>query len=165
VFGAALDRAGRPTAVLRDRVATAVRLYQAGRVNRLVMSGGVFPAHNYDEPQAMAAYAEELGVPSTAIVLDRGGRSTYETCYRAATVFGLKQAILVTQPFHLPRAIYLCDALGIQTRGVAAELGRYRRSTLLIWNLRELLANANALVQVHLTPRASAAALAPTELP
>ena len=108
VFGAGLRRDGRPAAVLHDRVVTAVELYQNGTVKKLLMSGdNRFEYHN--EPGAMRNLAVELGVPDEDIVLDYAGRRTYDTCYRAKEIFEVRNAVLVTQRFHLDRALYLCD--------------------------------------------------------
>ena len=148
VFGAGLWRDGSPTPVLRDRVATAARLYFAGKAEKLVMSGGN-PTIDYDEPGAMRSYALSLGVPDEAIVLDYAGRRTYDTCYRARHIFGVREATLVTQGFHLPRALYLCNHLGIDGVGVQADLRQYRRSARAYWNLREIPATLGALWDVH----------------
>jgi SanA protein len=148
VFGAGLWRDGSPTPVLRDRVETAARLYFAGKAEKLVMSGSN-PTVEYDEPGAMRAYALALGVPDEAIVLDYAGRRTYDTCYRARHIFGVRQATLVTQGFHLPRALYLCNHLGIDGVGVQASLREYRRSARAYWNLREIAATLGALWDVH----------------
>jgi SanA protein len=148
VFGAGLWRDGSPTPVLRDRVATAAELYFVGKVEKILMSGDnrfVF----YNEPGAMHAYALELGVPEDAIVLDYAGRRTYDTCYRAKTIFGLQEAILVTQNFHLPRALYTCQQLGLDVVGVSADLRTYQRRAFIFWNLRELFATLTALWEVH----------------
>jgi SanA protein len=150
VFGAGLWRDGSPTPVLRDRVATAARLYFAGKVEKLLMSGdNSYIEHN--EPGAMRGYALELGVPDEAIVLDYAGRRTYDTCYRARSIFGLQDAILVTQSFHLPRALYLCNALGLPSIGVPADLRSYLNRSLLYWNLREVPATLAALWDVHIS--------------
>lgn len=149
VFGAGLWRDGSPTPVLRDRVATAARLFFDGKVEKLVMSGGN-PTIYYDEPGAMRRYALSLGVPDEAIVLDYAGRRTYDTCYRARHIFGLRQAILVTQGFHLPRALYLCNMLGLDGVGVRADLRQYRRFSRVYWNLREIPATLGALWDVHI---------------
>jgi SanA protein len=117
-------------------------------VEKILMSGDN-RFSNYNEPGAMRAYALSLGIPDQAIVLDYAGRRTYDTCYRAKAIFGVQQALLVTQNFHLPRALYLCNALGIQADGVSADLHPYRRSTQFIWNLRELPASLTALLDVH----------------
>ena len=105
VFGAGLWRDGTPTPVLRDRVQTAANLYLAGKVEKLLMSGDNTTVE-YNEPEAMRQYALGLGVPDEEIVLDYAGRRTYDTCYRARDIFGLDSVILVTQGFHLPRAIW-----------------------------------------------------------
>lgn len=143
VFGAGLLRDGSPTAVLRDRVQQAVNLYFAKKVEKLLMSGDN-RFDNYNEPEAMHQYALGLGVPEEDIVLDYAGRSTYDTCYRAKTIFGLKHAVLVTQKFHLPRAIFLCNMLGLDATGVESDMRPYLRSSLFWWNARELLATIQA---------------------
>ena len=147
VFGAGLTRDGYPTAILRDRVETAARLYFAGKVQKLLMSGDN-RFDNYNEPGAMRQYALSLGVPADAIVLDYAGRRTYDTCYRARAIFGLNSALLVTQQFHLPRALFLCNALGIQASGVEAVNRHYFPLLLLIWNIREQFAIVGAFVDV-----------------
>ena len=150
VFGAGLWRDGTPTPVLRDRVATAVELYFSGKVKKLLMSGD--NSHNdYNEPAAMRAYAMQLGVSGDDIVLDYAGRRTYDTCYRAREIFRIEEVILVTQDFHLPRALYTCNALGVHAMGVSADRRVYRRRSLVVWNLRELPASLVALWQVHIS--------------
>jgi SanA protein len=150
VFGAGLTRSGGATPVLRDRVQTAADLYFAGKVQKLLMSGDN-SSIDYNEPAAMREHAISLGVPDEAIVLDYAGRRTYDTCYRARDIFGVNEAILVTQAFHMPRAVYLCNALGIDGVGVVSENINYRRSSLLFWNARELAATVTALIDVHIT--------------
>jgi SanA protein len=149
VFGAGLNRDGTPTPVLKDRIDTAARLYFVGKVQKILMSGDNRYL-NYNEPGAMREYAISLGIPKDAIVLDYAGRRTYDTCYRALTIFSVHEALVVTQSFHLPRALYTCNALGIEAVGVAADLREYRISSLAYWNLRELPATLTALVDVHL---------------
>ena len=152
VFGAGLTRDGSPSAVLRDRVETAAELYFAGKVKKLLMSGdNRFIYHN--EPGAMHAYALELGVPDQDIALDYAGRSTYETCYRARAIFGVEEALLVTQSFHLPRAIYTCNQLGIHGLGVPATVRQYRQRSYLYWHIRELGATLAMLWDVHIDRR------------
>src|SRR5258706_1690913 len=112
IFGAGLLRDGGPTAVLQDRIRRAANLYFAGKVEKLLMSGDNRFV-DYNEPESMRQYALSLGVPDEAIVRDYAGRSTYDTCYRAKAIFGVSAAILVTQKFHLPRAIFLCNMLGV----------------------------------------------------
>lgn len=150
VFGAGLTRSGYPTPILRDRVETGVQLYFAGKVQKLLMSGDA-RSSNHDEPGAMRAYAVSLGVPAEAIVLDNSGDRTYDTCYRARAVFGLDSALLVTQKFHLPRALFLCNALGLKAAGVEANNRHYWPLSLFVWNLREQFATMTAFVDVYLS--------------
>ena len=148
VFGAGLRRDGTPTAILRDRVETAVRLYRDGKVEKLLMSGDNSVEY-YNEPEAMRQYAVLLGVPDQAIVLDYAGRRTYDTCFRAKAIFGVKSALLVTQKFHLPRALFLCNMLGLPASGVEANNLNYRNVSLLIWNIREQLATTAAFLDLY----------------
>lgn len=147
IFGAGLRRDGTPTAVLRDRVESGAALYFSGKAGKLLMSG-TSQGENYNEPQAMRLYALSLGVPDEAIVLDYAGSRTYDTCYRAKAVFGVENALLVTQRFHLPRALFLCNAMGVQAAGVEANNLNYRRSSLLFWNIREQFATFTAFMDV-----------------
>jgi SanA protein len=150
VFGAGLYRDGTPMPVLADRVVTAVELYKAGKVRKLLLTGdNRFP--EYNEPEAMRRYAISLGVPEADLVNDYAGRRTYDSCYRANFVFQVKKAILVSQEFHLPRAVYLCDQMGIDSVGVAADRRTYRKSSLLLWNLREWPACFFAILETQIT--------------
>ena len=147
VFGAGLLRDGTPSPVLRDRVSTAAQLYFTGKVQKILMSGDN-RFIDYNEPASMQAYAINLGVPSEAIILDYAGRRTYDTCYRAKHIFGLEEAILVTQRYHLTRALFTCNGIGLKSTGVAADMRIYHPRSLTIWNLRELPASLVALWQV-----------------
>jgi SanA protein len=150
VFGAGLYRDGTPMPVLADRVSTAVDLYKAGKVGKLLLTGdNRFPEHN--EPEAMRRLALSLGVPEADLVNDYAGQRTYDSCYRAGFVFQVKRAILVSQDFHLPRAIYLCDQLGIESVGVAADRRAYRTSSIFQWTLREWPACAFAILETQIT--------------
>jgi SanA protein len=148
VFGAGLTRSGEPTPALYDRVATAVDLYQRGLVNKLLLTGDNRSA-NYNEPEAMRRTAERLGVPSADLVLDYAGRRTYDSCYRAREIFGVDHAILVTQAFHLDRALYLCDAFGIDSIGVAADRRSYTQTAQTWWSIREAAATLAAWLDVN----------------
>jgi len=148
VFGAGLRRDGTPTPILRDRVQTAASLYFSGKVERLLMSGDG-QMEGYNEPEAMRQFALSLGVPNEAITLDSAGSRTYDTCYRAKTVFGIKSALLVTQKFHLPRALFLCNALGLEALGVEANNRQFWRGSMLVWNVREQLATVGAFLDVY----------------
>lgn len=149
VFGAGLTRSGQATPILRDRVETAAQLYFAGKAQTLLMSGTT-EATYYSEPEAMRRYAMSLGVPDSAILVDEAGYRTYDTCYRAKAIFGLESALLVTQSFHMPRALFLCNALGIKASGVVAANRHYWPVMLLVWNAREQIATLGALVDVYI---------------
>ncbi len=147
IFGAGV-RNGYPSAMLYDRVAASVDLYRAGKVQKLLMSGDN-RFENYNEPAAMRRAALQLGIPDEDIVLDHAGRSTYDTCYRAGAIFGVKQAVLVTQDFHLDRAVTLCDGMGLDAVGFAADRRTYRS---LWWNnFREVFATFNAMIELWIT--------------
>jgi SanA protein len=150
VFGAGLLRDGSAGPVLRDRVETAVQLYQQGKVEKLLMSGDNRFVE-YNEPEAMRQYALDLGIPDEDIVLDYAGRRTYDTCYRASAIFQVDSAILVTQNFHLPRALFLCNSFGIESTGVEANNAYFRKISRLYWNARELFATIQAVWDVRVS--------------
>ena len=147
VLGAGLWPDGSLTPILADRIATAADLYHAGSVQKLLCSGDNRFV-NYNEPQRMLEYAVSLGVPQEDIVLDYAGRRTYDTCYRARAIFGVEQAVIVTQRFHAARALYLCDALGVDAVAILADRQDYsaRRVT---WETREYIALALAWWDVN----------------
>ena len=119
VFGAGILPNGEPTTYLKYRLTTAVALYKAHRVAILLMSGDN-GTKNHNEPLVMEKYAIKLGVPKPAIIIDDAGFDTYDSCYRAHAIFGLKSATLVSQGYHLPRAMTTCRELGILNIGVVA---------------------------------------------
>jgi SanA protein len=145
VFGAGLLRDGSPTPILKDRVETAADLYFAGKAQKILMSGDN-RFLDYNEPGAMMAYAVKLGVPQKDIVLDYAGRRTYDTCYRAEYIFGVQEALLVTQRYHMPRALFTCNEMGLKSVGVIADqyTSQYYHS-LPIWKLREYPASLDAM--------------------
>ena len=150
VLGARVHRSGRLSAMLADRVAAAVDLYHSGRVDALLMSGDN-SRPDYNEPDAMRDYAISLGVPESAIFLDYGGRRTYDSCYRARHIFQTDGLVVVTQQFHLPRALMLCRGLGIDAVGVAADYKRptgYSERSLQYSRTREIPATALAVVDL-----------------
>lgn len=157
VLGARVMPSGRLSAMLRDRVAAAVDLYLAGKVEYLLMSGaGTNDA--LSEPEAMRAYAIRLGVPAEAILLDPLGLRTYDSCYRARDVFGVDEAIVVTQDFHLDRALWLCTTLGLEVVGVAADYQRpqgYGSRSITYSQLREIPATVLAFTDLLRRPSPS----------
>ncbi len=148
VFGAGVWASGQLSAVLADRVDTAIDLYRAGKVRKLLMTGDNRFAW-YNEPGAMADYARTRGVPAEDIIYDYAGRRTYDSCYRARHIFGIEQAILVTQDFHLPRAVYTCRRIGIESVGVIADRQRY--SAIGRFTLREAPALLVAWLDTNIT--------------
>jgi len=146
IFGAGLTRSGNPTSVLADRIQTGVDLYRSGTVTTLMMSGSVHPP-DYDEPAAMRDYAIRQGVPASAILLDREGTRTFQTCLQMQEEYGLDRVLLVTQRYHLPRALAICEGIGLEAYGVPADRRDYRALT--FWNLREIPAAWVALFDLH----------------
>ena len=114
------------------------------------MSGDHSTVH-YNEPEAMRQYAIQLGVPEKDIILDYAGFRTYDTCYRAKHIFQVDKAILITQRFHLPRALYLCSELGMDAVGVEAQGHQYSRSLRTFWSIREMVAAFVAIWEVNVT--------------
>lgn len=147
VFGARVYRNGGLSPMLRDRVDTAVDLYHAGKVDKLLLSGGN-SGTTYDETAAMLAHAYARGVPLAALQADTGGYRTYDTCYRAVHIFQVEGAVLVTQEFHLPRALLLCNGLGLEAVGVKADRRFYAPRSIAWSEGRELPALVAALVDL-----------------
>jgi vancomycin permeability regulator SanA len=157
VFGAGLAD-GKPSAELADRVHGAVQLYLAGRVSHLLT--GDHSVDAYDEPSAMKDQAIAEGVPAAAITRDYAGFSTYDSCYRARDVFGVHAAVVVTQDYHLSRALYTCRALGIDAVGLIIpdwqhepeKLNwQYERGMAGSYMSREWLARTKEVVAANLT--------------
>jgi SanA protein len=125
VFGALVLRDGTLSSVTRDRVDAGVALYKAGRVGKLLISGD-HGRTGYDEVNAMRSHALAAGVPPEDIFMDHAGFSTYDTVARARRVFRVESAVLVTQRFHLPRALWLARRCGIDASGFEANQRPYR---------------------------------------
>lgn len=151
VFGASVLGNRNLSPVLADRVNTAIELYQDGKVDRILVSGD--NRHpTYNEPKAMHDYLVARSIPSRDIIVDNSGRSTYETCLRAREVFGLKQAVLVSQGFHLPRALFIANELGLPAVGMAGDLRLPRQID--YQNVREIAAEFKAWFNVRISPPA-----------
>ncbi|MBF2006125.1 vancomycin high temperature exclusion protein [Chlorogloeopsis fritschii PCC 9212] len=151
VLGAGVYPDGTPSPMLSDRITAAVELYKLGRVQKLLMTGDN-SSDDYDEVTVMQRYATERGVPVEDVTLDYAGFSTYESCYRAKEIFGVEQAVLVTQSFHLPRAVYTCRQLGVDAIALGTpDWESYRPQTIMYYNLREVISTLKALWEVHVT--------------
>lgn len=143
VLGARVLPDGTLSTVLRDRVDTAITLYKKGAVKTILVSGDN-SSIAYNEVNITRIYLLQKGIPSEDIFLDHAGFDTYSTMYRAREVFLVKNAIIVTQSFHLPRAIFIAQRLGINAYGISAD----KRDYLFKNTLRELLANVKAFIDV-----------------
>ncbi len=137
VLGCLVKDNGQPSDMLSDRLRRGAALYQAGAAPKLLMSGD-HGRTTYNEVQAMKQYAIDQGIPSSDIFMDHAGFSTYESIYRAKEVFKAQKIIIVTQEYHLSRALYIANALGLEAYGVAADYHTYWGQS--ARDLREVLA-------------------------
>ena len=124
VLGCQVRSDGTPSHMLEDRLKRGVALYELGASPKILMSGD-HGTKGYDEVNTMKAYAIEAGIPTGDIFMDHAGFSTYETIYRAKEIFGAKKIIVVTQQYHLYRAMYIAKAAGLEVYGVAADYRSY----------------------------------------
>ena len=138
VLGAGLRPDGKPTWMLEDRIKVGDELYKNHAAPKIIMSGD-HGRESYDEVNAMKKYAKSEGVPSKDIFMDHAGFETYDTMYRARDVFGAKKVIIVTQKYHLYRAMYAAKKLGLDAYGVSATKRKYDNKQW-IRDMREWLA-------------------------
>lgn len=152
VPGAYVSPDGELCEMLVDRIETAVELYKNHRVKKIIMTGD-HGRKEYDEVNSMRTYAEKLGVPARDIFMDHAGFSTYESMYRAKEIFLVNSAVVSTQNFHLPRAVYTARSLGIEAVGVRADRNIYAGAA--YYDLREIPSRIKAFtqVQLHSKPR------------
>lgn len=152
ILGASVKKDGSPSAALKDRMEKGIELYKMGVVDRLLLTGDD-GAYHVDEMRVMTTYVREHGVPDTAVLVDGQGYRTYESCTRAKQTYQISRVIVVTQRFHLGRALYLCNQLGVESDGIVADRTSYDK--LLIFWLREIPASLKAWWDVHgMTPKA-----------
>ncbi len=152
VLGAGLDVFGEPSSILKDRVKTATELYFQGRVKKIIMSGDNRYL-NYNEPDAMREYAVELGVSNSDIISDYAGRRTYDSCYRVKNIFNQTNIIVVTQSFHITRAMFICNSLGIETTGVISDVeGKYNNLNWNYWKVRDIFALTQSILDLYVYP-------------
>lgn len=137
VLGASVHADGRPSDILADRLEVAADLYKAGAARAIIVSGDNRDSH-YNESDAMKAYCVALGVPSEDVYVDHAGNTTYDSMYRAQAVFGAKRIIVATQAYHLYRAMFIADTLGMEAWGVATDKGAYDNQR--AYSIREILA-------------------------
>ena len=137
VLGCQVRDDGTLSHMLRDRLMRGLEVYHAGATPKLLMSGD-HGRKEYDEVNAMKQYAIENGVPSEHVFMDHAGFSTYETVYRAKEIFEADKVIIITQEYHLYRALYIADKLGLEAYGVSADLNKYVGQSMR--DFREILA-------------------------
>jgi vancomycin permeability regulator SanA len=147
VLGAEVYPDGSPSPFLVARLDIARRLLADGKVRAILVSGD-HREWTYNEPGAMATWLREHGVPMTRIVVDYAGFDTYDSCARARRIFGVRRAIVVTQSYHLDRAVTECRALGVDTAGVGDDSARIYRDPWRHSAARERGAAVKALVDV-----------------
>ncbi|WP_413253022.1 vancomycin high temperature exclusion protein [Streptomyces anulatus] len=148
VFGAGLWK-GRPTPYLAHRLDAAAELYRTGKV-KVVLVTGDNSRVEYDEPDAMRTYLTGRGVPDERIVSDYAGFDSWDSCVRAKKIFGVDRAVLVSQGFHIHRAVTLCRTAGIDAYGVGVD--EPRDATWYYGGARELAASGKAALDALLRP-------------
>lgn len=150
VLGCGLEADGSPSPMLHDRLQQGVALYQKEATPKLLVSGD-HGREEYDEVNAMKRFAEEQGVPSEDVFMDHAGFSTYESVYRARDIFQVRRMVIVTQEYHLSRALYIAKRLGIEAWGVPADPRTYSGQT--ARDLREILARDKDFLTCILKPK------------
>jgi len=140
VLGTRVEPDGKLSPYLRDRVDAAIALYRSGKVDKLLMSGDNRVSH-YNEPRRMAQHAIAHGVPSRDVGMDFAGRRTWDSVYRARHIFRARRLVVVSQGFHLDRALFICRRLGVDAWGFAGKLGSSPRV-----EIRETLAAPTAVI-------------------
>ncbi len=149
VLGCLVKDGGEPSHMLEDRLRRGVELYKAGAAPKLLMSGD-HGQKDYNEVEAMRQYAIEQGVPSEDIFMDHAGFSTYDSCFRAKEIFTAEKIIIVTQEYHLYRALYVAEELGMEAYGVASDYRTYYNQSMR--DIRELFARTKDFLYALLRP-------------
>lgn len=147
ILGASVHANGNLSPILQDRVDTAIRLYRKGKVQNFLVTGD-HRTEDYNEVAAMVNYLQKKGINKSIIKTDHAGLDTYDSMYRAGYYFDIKDAIVVTQNFHLPRSLFIAHNLGFNYKGFAADQRAYQTEYKL--KQREKLANIKALWEVLL---------------
>lgn len=150
VLGASVVNGDTPSPMLKDRLDKAIELYFAGCAPKIIMSGD-HGGEYYNEVKVMKEYAISKGVPAEDIFMDHAGFSTYESMYRAKEIFGVKKMVVVTQSYHLYRAVYVANRLGVDAYGVAAANTRYSGQS--VRDVREYLAVFKDFFQAIVKPK------------
>jgi vancomycin permeability regulator SanA len=135
----------RPSRLLRERIDAAIELLEQDRVDLIVMSGDNSTEY-YDEPTVMRRYALEHGAPAHQVAPDYAGRRTWDSCVRARDVFGLDEAVIVTNAFHVDRATVSCRAAGLDATGLSVDDSGHSLGNRIAWRARELAATGRGLL-------------------
>lgn len=149
VLGCQVKEDGEPGHMLRDRLQRGVEVYNLGAADKILMSGD-HGKTDYNEVETMKQYAIDEGIDSENVFMDHAGFSTYESIYRAKEVFGVEKMVIVTQEYHLYRALYIAEQLGIEAYGVASDYHTYAGQSMR--DLREVLARAKDFVTTIVKP-------------
>lgn len=149
VLGCLVKDSGELSHMLEDRLRRAVELYRAGAATKLLMSGD-HGRKEYNEVEAMKQYAIEQGIASKDVFMDHAGFSTYESCYRAGEIFEADKIIIVTQEYHLYRALYIAEELGLDAYGVSSDYRTYYNQK--ARDVREVLARVKDFFYVLFRP-------------
>ena len=150
VLGCQVKADGTPSHMLQDRLERAIALYQTPGIRTKLLMSGDHGQEGYNEVGTMRQYAIDRGVPAEDIFMDHAGFSTYETVYRAKEVFAADKVIIVTQKYHLYRALYIAEALGLEAYGVDADYRQYVGQTQR--DLREVLARVKDFIMAIFQP-------------
>lgn len=150
ILGAGVSDDGRPSHMLEDRLLQGIQLYENGASDRLLMSGD-HGSKEYDEVNVMKQFAIDKDIISEHIFMDHAGFSTYESLYRARDIFKAEKLIIVTQKYHLYRALYIAEKLGLEAYGVASDPRQYAGQE--IRDLREVLARVKDFFNAIIEPK------------
>jgi SanA protein len=159
ILGAGVLRSGDLSSVLQDRVDEAIDLYTAKKVEKIIASGN--RSSSYNEVDPVVEYLTKHGVPRSDILTDYAGYDTYSSIFRARSLFNVVSVTIVTQSFHLPRAIYIARKLDLEANGISADRGHYKLGNY----FREMLADVKAMINIitHRQPHRVDAASVPNE--
>lgn len=148
ILGAGLDEDTKPSEMLQDRLDVGYQLLRLGKVSKLILSGDN-REESHNEPQSMKDYLVNKGIDPNKLVLDPEGLRTYDSCYRAKNIYGQDKAFIISQDFHIVRAVFLCKSVGIDTIGITADLHDYPN---IFWNvIRDYIGMVNAFWDIKVS--------------
>lgn len=151
VLGAYVFPDGTASQMLEERLKVGYELYKKGKAGKIIVSGD-HSRKSYDEVNVMKKFFLDKNVPAEDVFMDHAGFTTYDSMYRARDIFKVNKMIVVTQEFHLPRAVFIAREMGIEAYGVGASTGNYGNLVMLSNNIRETLARSKAFIAVAIRP-------------